>query len=776
MSAHFLRHGRGLRRARLGALLLVLAASLGGVVAVGLREAQRGYAHLQFERLAAQGAVIQGPVEMFLRVGVALEQFTGFHHLARALREADPTLEAVRVLDARGRILFSEPPGEQSALPLPRRVPSPPGQRFEVTEDARAFRVALPLSDRFGVVGRLELVMSRQAVDLRVLQRFQALFTLLGGCLVFQVAFVLGAQRLWMRRPRRWLGLAFSAGFGVMTLATSLALVDLYSDGLQQRTSSLAHSLARRLNEAARLGLTLSHLRGLDTLLEDYQRSNTDLGSLALIADERVLVQAGSGAGAPGHERFKYTIDLELTEGPWSLPVRLEVGAAKGALDDRLWRGCRGFLFLFVACGLLGLLVLRAFAPLPRRETRPRAFEHGAVDRLQPLAFLGAFLDGLPLAFLATSAEALHPGGGAALLFFAFHGASALAHLYSERSIRDLGPGRFLMGALLLSAAPLLLMAWTGDFRLWLLLRCLSGLGHGALAAGNRAYLLAVFHPQQPPAHGSRLALSRCGGLLGGTVLGALLAAHLGPRAAFLCGGLCALAALAYARLWLPPLDARDKSRGPGPFRASLSWLAPPPLPSSTGSPREHLPALLLVGLPSLLVRGGVLCFALPLWLSGQGEDADRIGQLLALHALGALLCHVLPPPRTARTRRLLQGGVLGMGVALLALGMAGALEPVFVLALGLWGLCHALIQACLKRPRSQGPGEGLARERGPPSITPVVGALGQCLGPLAVSALWHLPSEPLQVLGGLGAGVLLLGAAYFWLTRGLPGREARHA
>jgi MFS family permease len=771
MSVHFLRHGRGLRRARLGALLLVLAASLGGVVALGLGEAWRGDARLQFERLAAQGAIIQGPVEMFLRVGVTLEQFTGFTQLARTLREADPTLEAVRVLDARGRQLFAEPPGPDVPVPASRRVPPLPHQRFAVTEDAHAFRVSLPLSDRFGEVGRLELVMARETVSQRVLQRFQPLFTLLGGCLLFLAAFVPGAQRLWMRRPLRWLGAVFGVSFLGLTVASTLALADLYSDGLHQRTSGLAHSLARRLNEAARLGLTLSHLRGLDTLLEEYQRTHADLGSLALIADERVLVQAGSGPGHTGDERFEYTIDLELTEGPWNLPVRLEVGAAKGALQARLWRASAGFVLLFAAAWLLVLLVLGALAPLHRRVASPRVFEQRTVGRVQPLAFLGGFLEGLPFAFLPVAAEALFPGGGAALLAVAFQGACALALIPSERQARQGDPGRWLTVALGVSIAAFTLMALTSDLRAWLVLRGLCGFGLGALAAGTRAYLLAALPPRQPPRRLARLTLARGGGLLAGTVLGALVAAHLGPSPVFLFAALCGLGALAYARLWLPPLEARERAPALRPFRDTLTLA---PLPPGAWSPREHSQALLFVGLPSWILRGGVLGFALPLWLVSEGKDTDRIGQLLALVALGALLVHALPASLDG-SRRLLQAGAMGSGLMLLTLATFGSLEPIRALALGLLGLSLGLLHVPLDHHLESLSSEG-ARPSSWATLAPLLAALGQCQGPLLVSAFWRPPADPLPVLGGLGVGVLLLGAAYSWMTRRVPGREVRHA
>lgn len=794
MSAHPPWHGRHLRLARLGSLLLVLAASLGGVAHIGLGEALRDYARLQFERLAAQGAIIQEPVEMLMRVGVSLEQFTGFTTLARALREADPTLEELHIFDARGHLLFSEPPsrqqGKEVAAPLRPSVLASPGSRFEVLEDARSFHVRLPLQGRFETVGSLELVMSREVVSKRVLQRFQPVFTVLGAGLLLQALLLFATQRLWMRRARLWLGLGWGLGFLGLTLVTSLALVDIYSEGLRQGTSSLAHSLARRLNEAARMGLTLSDLRGIDTLFQDYQRSNADLGSLALLADERVLIQTGARQGSPRREseqeRFEYAIGLELTDGPWNTPVRLEVSAATGVLHARLWRSCRNFLFLFVASGLLGLLLLEAFALLPRAEQRQRSFERHAVDRLRPLAFFGCFLEGLHLAFFSGYVEALsthqgHPSGGATLLTLAFCGTSALALLATEHYARGAGLERLLGAAVLVSFLPVILMAHTEDFGLLLLLRCLSGLGQGVLAGGTQAYLLAAFSPEHPPRGASLLTSAQYGGLFCGTALGALLAAHLGPHKVFLFGGFSGLVTLVYTLTLLPPLEPRGGPATPQLRRASLSSRIPSL--GRTWKSWEHHRATLLVGLPTLLSRGGVIS-TLPLVLVGKGYDLDRIGQFLALYALGVLISNhlltLLPGP-AGRTKWLLWGGMSGSGLGLLALGGVDSLPATWVdletlctLAVGLLGLAHGLIHAPLESHLASVQ-DGAAEKKASLTFNRFIGVLGQGMGPLLVSALLLLHPDPFRALGGLGVLTLLFGAWFSWTNRRQPGHEVHH-
>ncbi|MET0402242.1 MAG: MFS transporter, partial [Cystobacter sp.] len=754
--------------------------SLAGIVHVGLGEASRGYARLQFERLAAQGAILRTPVEMLLRVGGSLEQFTGFTHLARSLREADPTLARLRIIDERGRLLFSEPPAPPTEQPAPPHPPATPGKRFEVLEDAHSYRVLLPLEGRFGTAGRLELLVPQEAVATRVHERFQPVFAVLSVCLLLQALVLFATQRLWMRRARRWLGLTLGIGVLGMSFITLRALVDLYSEGLQQGTSSLAHSLARRLNEAARMGLTLSDLRGLDTLLEDYQRSNSDLGSLALLADDRVLVHTGAlpdGQGRDsGKERFDYAIDLELTDGPWDTPVRLEVSAATGALPARLWGAVRNLLLLFGASALLGLLVLNALASQPRAGPRPRAFERHVVARLQPLAFFGPFLEGLLLAWFAGHVEALAhsrgaPGGGAALLAVTFFGAHALAHLRAERFFEKVWIKPLLSLSLGLSSAALVLMAFTEHPGLLLLLRGLAGLALGALAGGAQAYLLATFPPDATPRGTSLLTPAQHGGLFTGTVCGALLAAHLGSREVFLFAGLCGLIALGYTRLFLPPLAARDTSV-PLPRRSSVSMRMPGP--ARAWRRREHHVATLLVGMPTLMIRGGVLSTLPLLWMS-QGPDLDSIGQRLALYALGVLLSHHLVsalPPTGRLSRWLLPAGLGASALGLLALGLNP--EDLSTPALGLLGLSHGLIHAPLEA-HLVGAQDSIPGQRTSLTLNRLIGGLGQCLGPLLVSALLLVQEEPFRALGGLGVLALLSCAGFVWMNRPHSRNEVRH-
>jgi predicted MFS family arabinose efflux permease len=330
-------------------------------------------------------------------------------------------------------------------------------------------------------------------------------------------------------------------------------------------------------------------------------------------------------------------------------------------------------------------------------------------------------------------------------------------------------------------------MAFTEDLRLLLVGRCLSGIGLGALTRGMHVYLQAVFGPERPPREAALLTSARHTGLFSGAALGALVAAHQGPRQSLLLGGLAGLLALIYALALLPPLKQLSE-RTPLPLplprsspptrriRIARSWRAP-----------GFLSATLLIGIPTLLIRKGVISFALPLLLAHQGRDLDGIGQLLVLYAVGVLLSHHLIATRRSLdipSRRLLQAGMAGSGLGLLAIGFMDAL-PAFgtwadqgtlcAVAVGVLGLSHGLVHEPLERHLLLSQNEHPARNSSL-FLHHLMGGLGQSIGPMLVSVLLLALPNQFQQLGWLGVLALLLSATFSLASRNLPGQEVHRA
>ncbi|MDJ0937640.1 MAG: hypothetical protein QNI93_19820, partial [Kiloniellales bacterium] len=76
-----MRDGLALRRRFLDALtmLLVSGLSLTLLIYVGFGEAQRTFEQFYLEKIQAQGSVIRGTMETFLRAGLPMKQYAGFN-------------------------------------------------------------------------------------------------------------------------------------------------------------------------------------------------------------------------------------------------------------------------------------------------------------------------------------------------------------------------------------------------------------------------------------------------------------------------------------------------------------------------------------------------------------------------------------------------------------------------------------------------------------------------------------------------------------------------
>lgn len=92
--------GARLRSALL--LSLVAALSLALLVFVGWGEAKRTYPKFIFDKLAAQGEIVQSAMDGHLRAGLPVGEFPGFRRIAEPIRVADPTVAAIVVRGGRG--------------------------------------------------------------------------------------------------------------------------------------------------------------------------------------------------------------------------------------------------------------------------------------------------------------------------------------------------------------------------------------------------------------------------------------------------------------------------------------------------------------------------------------------------------------------------------------------------------------------------------------------------------------------------------------------------
>ena len=170
-----------------GAVMLIVAlASLLLLIYVGYGEASRTYPRFLAEKMAAQGALIQTPLETYLRAGLPLRQFPGFRQIADPILGSDATLASIAAWDAGGLVFAAG-----SA--------APPDLRQDRTSDGRLrsdddwLQIGIPLRNRFETIGEITITMPRAGATARL---DQAIPWLVGLATVLALGFALVSARL----------------------------------------------------------------------------------------------------------------------------------------------------------------------------------------------------------------------------------------------------------------------------------------------------------------------------------------------------------------------------------------------------------------------------------------------------------------------------------------------------------------------------------------------------------------------------------------------------
>lgn len=768
---------RHIWRERVGAVLrrlLVLTLSLVLLTYVEFGEAHRVYPHLVLRRLSLQGAIIQGSVEAMLRSGLPLKQFAAFSSLAASLFKGDEAVAEVRLTDMWGRTLFTQTRAGQPALRSAMFHSSAMALgdgHGSLEESDTAWRLLLPLNDRFEQVGQLELLVSREVIQGDIQGCFTwvllVLGLLLGGCAVWL---------LWGRQGlERSFHLPYTLCFLLMAVACMAALGRLQSKGILEETRGLARSLGHRLESATRLGVDLTGLKGLEPLFQEYARRAPDIQVLALLSGDTILLSTRESERGvrwqPGPLLYAHSVALAVPEGGGPSP-RLVVAVPKLLVLRHLWNSCKNSLVLFLAAGLLSMVLLGVVRSLEQEREGGEARGEGALQQVELPWFLGCFMEGLSLSFLPQQFQQLALDNGlqrtaGSLLFSAAFGANLLAILPAGRLTQAGHVRRSMAWGLLLSGLCWMALALELPWGALLVIRGVAGISQAFLFAGTQAYVLKHTSTADKLRGSTLVTTGYNGGLFSGMVIGALLVVYLQPRGVFLLSGLMGLLVTGYvlARLSEPapgpgsggaPRDASGLLRGLGLALRD----------------RQLLRVLLLVGFPSRVAFAGVLMFALPLLLSRLHYAQEDIGQILMFYSLGVLVSNrYLAKGAGARVpaSSLLSWGLLGCGAGLALAGLMGwgalwgeaggaLLAPLVPIAgLMLLGLGHGLILAPVVSHATRGRitaqvGEGIAA-----SIYRLLERFGQVLGPPLVSLLLALGDQHPVTLSCFGAGLLLL-------------------
>ncbi len=767
---------------------LILGLSLGLLAWVGYEEARRSYPEIELEKIASEARVLAGPIETFLLAGQPLEHFPGFIPRAEPVVRSDAVLAGLTLTDEEGTVVAATTRGhlDEATASLPSA-----GRERILREDLTHYHLGLPLRSRYETAGVLWAHAQKRRIAERIDTRYGLVLLACGGVWLLFTAGLLLARGGWSRRT---LAGAYTVAFAAAAVVLLVWLTALYGGGIEERTRAVARTLASRLETAAAIGLSLEDFTGFEELLQEYRGANLSGGYVAITQAGRTRLHTDPArAGRPWQPPSGM---FRLAEPVPSLEaVTVRVGVPWSVLTARIGDALRSFAALFLASGFLAALLFNLLSVLEshgRESTDAPLDEAARLEMIAPYFFLGIFLEGLSVSFLAPVLRELAVAGGyppsaASWPFTAFFAAFVIVLLPAGRWSERRGIRPLLMGGALLSAASWILFAHLPAFAPLLddafvpalVLRALGGAGQGILFIGVQSYILRIASRGRLTRGAAIIVTGYNGGMLSGMALGGLLAEPLGTEGVFLLAGGIGIAAFLYAARYLT-------GAGTAPSEAEIARR-----PKSAGAflrqlgrglrDRSFLSAVCCVGIPTKATLTGVTMFALPLLLAQAGYDRDDVGQILIFYAGAVLLVSRLAAPRVDRSfapRAALLVGMLGSAVGLGSLGLlawASAIRtiipggPTLLLLAGMTilgaahGLIHApIVTAVARTPAARAMGPGTAA-----SLYRLLERTGHVLGPVLLGALLAASGEQPVALLYTAGGLLLLGVLYSILSRG---------
>jgi predicted MFS family arabinose efflux permease len=778
------------RLAYAATMFVVCGLSLLLLIYVGLGEAQRTYPTFHFEKLAAQGRIVQNAMDAYLRAGLPVRQFVGFNGMAEDILTSDPTIAQIAVFDSAGQPVFvAGREGKASLLAVDPRVPaSMSGTRYEHGADAVSYQVALPLRSRFEVVGWVAVSVPRAEIAGRLDDSFRLpLLAVAVLSLAFAVFATVAAPRVAGRRVP-WLQIGYLVTFAGMALLVIGQLVALYADGAQAKSKALAASLGQRLNDIFEYNLSLSSFDGLDKVFADYRRLNPDIAAAGLTVDGVVRFHTNSDAvgkpwaSAPGD--YEFSVDIEAASSPRRVGVTVALPGQ--IVTQQVTRSAKNFAALFVATGFLASLFLQLAGAVHMRRrvdaAAPGVREQEHIDVVRPVFFVAMFVEHLTYSFLPQFAHAAVEQAGlppslASSPFLLYYICFALTLVPAGYLSRRFGARRLMYCGLLLSACGVLSLAAHLGFGAIALGRALSGIGQGMLFIGVQSYILAVSSPERRTQGAAIIVFGFQGGMIAGTAIGSLLVTYMGPNAVFLLAGVLGLASAVYTLLLVPTLVVQPLEAAAGNLVIAVRHLARDIAEVVTSG--GFLKAILMIGVPAKAVLTGIVVFALPLILAQRQYPQDDIGQIIMVYGICVLLASSYASrlvDRTGRSGTALAWGAAasGLGLVLIGLSPATLIGGVMLIAgVAVVGLAHGCINAPIVTHVAE---LDIANRIGIDSATAAYRFLervGHAIGPVLVAQLLFFSGQGSGAVAWVGAAVVVLGLLFALRTD--PGSSPMH-
>lgn len=795
------------RFAGLIATVLVLAFSLALLTYVGYGEARRIYPRFEIARLVAQGELVKNSLEQLLQSNLPLKQFPGFSTLTGPVLDSDDSIAAIYVTDSREQLVFfnSQDLDESSPPPVSEFQPASQPEAnssYQVTENEVYYRVSLPLKSKFEKAGELHLLLPKEIINDNINSRFFYVgLAALGLLLCYALYMLVKARSRQPEKTARWMAISYGITFFLMAVVVVIALVNLYSSGIQGKTRALAESLSERLNVPLELGLEIKSFDKLDQTFKNYQRLNPDLSFVALTQDNRVVIHTDPAqVGTQWQSQsgyFQYDVTLEQAPGQPRFEVHL--GIPTSVVYGQLWQSVKNFIALFVASLLLSILffnLINAFNKEQGREPTPQRREEFQLRLIAPFYFMIVFADALTNSFLPQHfrelalSQQLDPAL-VSTLFTVYFASYALALVFTNMLSEKHGLKPLFLAGTLLSATELLSLAFVQNFYAMFVVQALAGLGQGIAFIGVQSYILKVASGLKRTRSAAIIVFGYNGGVLSAVAIGGLLAADpaVGRQGVFITGAIIALAVFLYAALLIPRklVTAEEVELVSGTLPAEeIETLEP-----TSNSPAvkiglwgelgraftdlRFIKVAFLMGIPTKVVMAGLITATLPLLLAQQKYQTEDIAQLIMIYSTTVLISSRLISvlaDKTGQIGLILFLGILLSGVGLILIGLLGwndlfagswpfLMTLLLIAGLVALGLSHGCIQAPVVSYVANTSTAGKLGKSGATSLYRLFERVGNIGGPVIISQLLLFSNGSLSAISLLGLILLCLGILF---------------
>ena len=654
------------------------------------------YPHFVLDKMEAQAETIKTSLDPYLQAAIPLGQFSGFKNHAQTLFKSDADIEALRVVDQDGVLVFAKDSATTTQVFTPLVEDTHSERPVHFFQSEMRYRVVMALNGKFGPMGQIALETSKQAVNRVIDHEFRPIvlwstigFVVFTVC-VLSFGFLSDTRPALARRQKSIFNGVYFVSFIVIVAMIVLSVFDIYNTGALAKATALADSMAQRISSVIELHLDLQDISGINESLRDYQSHHADISGLALITeDNQVLFHTRTEAiGQLYHipaDSYEYSVKLQNPDQKdLYLSVTIPVKVVRAVIIGQ----AKQFIALLIACTLMSWVFLEASGARIRQihDCTQSTFiytEEVVLDGLKLVKaayVLIVFTSALPMSFLPHLTKDLAETSGttyatATLPFTVYYFVFAAILIPAGRYAIG-GRLKQMMGfGFIAELVGLLLIATGGGYWLLTLGRIFSGIGQGVFLIGLNSYTITIT-PKDKATLGNTVKVNgRNAALISGTSIGALLYTYMDYQSLFLVASVINLVGMIYLMRLVPSVERICSLAGMGPdSQTIISKVPSKPSADLFCAMRdpEFLRTLGLVGIIGKIGIAGVVMFAVPLILTERGVPSADIGlALMAFYIASILVTHyasvvVDGHPSTSRLTLFLSALVGGVGMLMM--------------------------------------------------------------------------------------------------------------